>query len=923
MAPEAGPILNGIPSQLPDIDPDETQEWIDSLDAVLDEKGRTRARYIMLKLIERARQQQVGVPSLTATDYINTIPPEREPWFPGDEDVEREMRRYIRWNAAIMVHRAQRPGIGVGGHISTYASAATLYEVGMNHFFRGKDHPGGGDQIYFQGHASPGMYARSFLEGHLTEAQLDGFRQEKSHLVDGKVEAVPSYPHPRLLPNYWEFPTVSMGIGPMNAIYQAQFNKYLHNRGIKDTSQQDVWAFLGDGEMDEPESRGLLQLAANEELDNLNFVINCNLQRLDGPVRGNGKIIQELEAFFRGAGWNVIKVVWGRGWDPLLAADRDGALVHIMNQTSDGDYQTFRANDGKYVRDHFFGRDPRTAKMVEGWSDEQVWWDLKRGGHDYRKVFAAYQAARQHTGQPTVILAKTIKGYGLGSHFAGRNATHQMKKMTLDDLKAFRDSLRIPISDEQLEADPYQPPYYHPGADSDVIKYSIDRRRKLGGTLPSRRVEFEPLKLPGDEAYAQVKKGSGKQEVATTMAFVRLLKDLLRDKEFGPRIVPIIPDEARTFGMDAFFPTIKIYNPNGQNYTPVDAELMLAYRESTTGQILHLGINEAGSLAAFTAAATSYATHGKPMIPIYVFYSMFGFQRTGDSIWAAADQMSRGFLIGATAGRTTLTGEGLQHADGHSPLLAATNPAVVHYDPAYAYEIAHIMQDGLRRMYGEGTTNDEANVIYYLTVYNEPLQQPKEPEGVDVEGIVRGMHKVSEADTEGWTHTPPRAQILGSGVGVPWALEAQQLLADDWGVAADVWSVTSWNELRRDGLKADEQEFRRPDGPPVKPWVTQCLEGTEGPVVAVSDYMRAVQDQIREWVPGTYASLGADGFGFSDTRAAARRFFRIDGPSVAVRTLQLLAKEGKVDADVPAKAADKYRLDDVTAGTSGNAGGES
>ncbi|MBC9821266.1 pyruvate dehydrogenase (acetyl-transferring), homodimeric type [Terrabacter sp. MAHUQ-38] len=923
MASEAGPILNGIPSQLPDIDPDETQEWIDSLDAVLDEKGRTRARYIMLKLIERARQQQVGVPSLTATDYINTIPPEREPWFPGDEDVEREMRRYIRWNAAIMVHRAQRPGIGVGGHISTYASAATLYEVGMNHFFRGKDHPGGGDQIYFQGHASPGMYARSFLEGHLTEADLDGFRQEKSHLVDGLVKAVPSYPHPRLLPDYWEFPTVSMGIGPMNAIYQAQFNKYLHNRGIKDTSQQDVWAFLGDGEMDEPESRGLLQLAANEELDNLNFVINCNLQRLDGPVRGNGKIIQELEAFFRGAGWNVIKVVWGRGWDPLLAADRDGALVHIMNQTSDGDYQTFRANDGKYVRDHFFGRDARTAKMVEGWTDDQIWWDLKRGGHDYRKVFAAYQAARAHTGQPTVILAKTIKGYGLGSHFAGRNATHQMKKMTLDDLKAFRDSLRIPISDEQLEANPYQPPYYHPGRDSEVIKYSVDRRQKLGGTLPSRRVQFEPVKLPGDEAYTQVKKGSGKQEVATTMAFVRLLKDLLRDKEFGPRIVPIIPDEARTFGMDAFFPTIKIYNPNGQNYTPVDAELMLAYRENSSGQILHLGINEAGSLAAFTAAGTSYATHGQPMIPIYVFYSMFGFQRTGDSIWAAADQMSRGFLIGATAGRTTLTGEGLQHADGHSPLLAATNPAVVHYDPAYGYEIAHIMQDGLRRMYGEGNTPEESNVIYYLTVYNEPIQQPKEPEGVDVEGILRGMHRISEADTEGWTHEPPRAQILGSGVGVPWALEAQQLLADDWGVAADVWSVTSWNELRRDGLAADEQEFLSPDAEKRVPWVTQCLEGTQGPVIAVSDYMRAVQDQIQQWVPGTFASLGADGFGFSDTRPAARRFFHIDGPSVAVRTLQQLAKDGKVDADVPRRAAEKYQLDDVTAGTSGNAGGES
>jgi pyruvate dehydrogenase E1 component len=923
VASEAGPILNGIPSQLPDIDPEETQEWIDSLDAVIDEQGRTRARYVMLKLIERARQQQIGVPSLTATDYINTIPPEREPWFPGDEDVEREFRRYIRWNAAVMVHRAQHPAISVGGHISTYASAATLYEVGMNHFFRGKDHPGGGDQIFFQGHASPGMYARSYLEGHLTEADLDGFRQEKSHIVDGKIRALPSYPHPRLLPNYWEFPTVSMGLGPMNAIHQAQFNKYLHNRGLKDTSQQHVWAFLGDGEMDEPESRGLLQLAANEELDNLTFVINANLQRLDGPVRGNGKIIQELEAFFRGAGWNVIKVVWGRGWDPLLAADRDGALVHIMNQTSDGDYQTFRANDGKYVRDHFFARDPRTLKMVENWTDDQIWWDLKRGGHDYRKVYAAYQAAMQHTGQPTVILAKTIKGYSLGQHFAGRNATHQMKKMTLADLKAFRDSLRIPITDAQLEADPYRPPYYHPGADHDVVKYSVDRRAQLGGTLPSRKVDFAPISLPDDSAYAQVKKGSGKQGVATTMAFVRLLKDLLRDKEFGKRIVPIIPDEARTFGMDSFFPTIKIYNPHGQNYTPVDHELMLAYREAVQGHILHMGINEAGSVAAFTAAATSYATHGEPMIPIYVFYSMFGFQRTGDSIWAAADQMSRGFLIGATAGRTTLTGEGLQHADGHSPLLASTNPAVVHYDPAYGYEIAHIMQDGLRRMYGSGQEGDAANLIYYLTVYNEPIVQPAEPEGVDVEGILKGMYKLSSANTEGWSHTPARAQLLASGVGVQWALEAQKLLADDWGVAADVWSVTSWNELRRDGLAADEQEFLRPDEERRVPWVTKCLDGTEGPVVAVSDYMRAVQDQIREWVPGTYASLGADGFGFSDTRQAARRFFHIDGPSLVVRTLQLLAKEGKVDAGAPAKAADMYRLEDVTAGTSGTAGGES
>jgi pyruvate dehydrogenase E1 component len=916
---EAGPILNGIPSQLPDTDPEETQEWLESLDGVIESAGRTRARYVMLKLLERAREMQVGVPSLTATDYINTISPEQEPWFPGDEDVEREYRRWIRWNAAIMVHRAQRPGIGVGGHISTYASAATLYEVGMNHFFRGPDHPGGGDQVFFQGHASPGMYARAFLEGRLTEDQLDGFRQEKSHIVDGEIRALPSYPHPRLMPTFWQFPTVSMGIGPMNAIYQAQFNKYLHHRGIKDTSQQHVWAFLGDGEMDEPESRGVLQVAANDELDNLTFVINCNLQRLDGPVRGNGKIIQELEAFFRGAGWNVIKVIWGRGWDPLLAADRDGALVHVMNSTSDGDYQTFRANDGAYVREHFFGRDPRTRAMVENWSDDDVWWKLKRGGHDYRKVFAAYQAAMNHTGQPTVILAKTIKGYGLGSHFAGRNATHQMKKMTLDDLKAFRDDMRIPVTDAQLEGDPYQPPYYHPGKDHKAIQYMLERRAALGGSVPSRHVQHDSLKLPGDDAYAQLKKGSGKQEIATTMAFVRLLKDLMRDKEFGARVVPIIPDEARTFGMDSFFPTIKIYNPHGQNYTPVDAELMLAYRESETGQILHLGIDEAGSLAAFTAVGTSYATHGQPMVPIYVFYSMFGFQRTGDEIWAATDQMTRGFLIGATAGRTTLTGEGLQHADGHSPLLASTNPALVSYDPAYGYEIAHIVQDGLRRMYGD---NPE-NVIYYLTVYNEPLVQPKEPDNVDVEGILRGMYLLAPAKTDGWEHQPARAQLLASGVGVPWALEAQQLLAEDFGVAADVWSVTSWSELRRDGMACDEQEFLDPERERRVPWVTQKLADAPGPVLAVSDYMRAVQDQIAQYVPGDFMSLGADGFGFSDTRPAARRFFHIDGPSLAVRTLQQLAKRGEVPADYAAKAAEKYRLHDVTAGTSGNAGGES
>ncbi|MBO1754516.1 pyruvate dehydrogenase (acetyl-transferring), homodimeric type [Allobranchiibius sp. CTAmp26] len=915
---ETGPILNGIPSQLPDIDPEETAEWLDSLDAVIDQGGQARARYVMLKMLERARERQIGVPSLTATDYINTIPAESEPWFPGDEEVERRYRAWMRWNAAIMVHRAQRPEVGVGGHISTYASAATLYEVGFNHFFRGKDHPGGGDQIFIQGHASPGIYARAYLEGRLTEDQLDGFRQEQSHRVDGRRMGLPSYPHPRNMPGFWEFPTVSMGIGPMNAIHQAQFNRYLHGRGLKDTSQQHVWAYLGDGEMDEPESRGLLQLAAVEGLDNLTFVINCNLQRLDGPVRGNGKIIQELESFFRGAGWNVIKCIWGRGWDTLLGADRDGALVHLMNTTPDGDYQTFRANDGAYVREHFFGRDPRTRDMVKDWSDEDIWWKLKRGGHDYRKVYAAYRAAMEHHGQPTVILAHTIKGYSLGTHFAGRNATHQMKKLALDDLKTFRDSLEIPVSDQQLEDNPYLPPYYHPGEKDPAIEYLRERRTKLGGGVPSRRTEGISLKLPGDSAYASSKKGSGKQQIATTMAFVRGLRDLMRDKDFGKHIVPIIPDEARTFGMDSFFPTAKIYNPHGQNYTSVDAELMLAYKEATDGQILHLGINEGGSVAAFTAVGTSYATHGIPMVPIYVFYSMFGFQRTADFIWAAADQMARGFLIGATAGRTTLTGEGLQHADGHSLLLASTNPAVIAYDPAFAYETSHIMQDGIRRMFGD---NPE-NVIYYLTVYNEPMQQPAEPEDVDVEGILRGMHRIADGSSDGVGDDAPRVQLLASGVGVPWALEAQQLLKDDFGVVADVWSVTSWNELRRDGLDCDEHSFLHPEEERRVPYVTRRLQDAPGPIIAVSDWMRAVQDQIGQWVPGDYVTLGADGFGFSDTRQAARRFFHIDGPSMAVRALQALADRGEIDASKAREAAEKYRLLDVTAGASGNAGGE-
>jgi pyruvate dehydrogenase E1 component len=903
-------ISDGLPSQLPDIDPEETSEWIESLDGVIDDGGAKRARYVMLRLLERARERQVGVPPLTSTDYINTISPEQEPWFPGDEAVERRIRAFIRWNAAVLVHRAQRPEIGVGGHISTYASSASLYEVGMNHFFRGKDHPGGGDHIFFQGHASPGMYARAFLEGRLSEHQLDGFRQELSHPGGG----LPSYPHPRLMPDFWEFPTVSMGLGPLNAIYQARFNRYLHHRGIKDTSDQHVWAFLGDGEMDEVESLGAIGLAAREELDNLTFVINCNLQRLDGPVRGNGKVIQELESFFRGAGWNVIKVVWGREWDPLLAADADGALVNLMNVTPDGDYQTFKGESGAYVREHFFGRDPRTRKLVEGMSDDEIW-GLKRGGHDYRKLYAAYKAATEHTGQPTVILAKTIKGWTLGSHFEARNATHQMKKLTLDDLKQFRDRLYLDIPDSKLEDNPYLPPYFHPGEKSDEMQYMHERRRQLGGFLPSRRTAAKSLAVPDSKTFGDVKRGSGKQKVATTMAFVRLLKDLMRDKDFGARWVPIIPDEARTFGMDSLFPTKKIYSPHGQTYTSVDRELFLSYKEATNGQILHEGINEAGSTASFIAAGTAYATHDEPMIPLYIFYSMFGFQRTADELWAAADQMTRGFLLGATAGRTTLNGEGLQHEDGHSLLIAATNPAVVAYDPAFAFEIAHIVENGLHRMYGE----HQENVFYYLTIYNEPILQPAEPAEVDVEGLLKGIYRYAAGpQTDG-----AKAQILASGTGMQWAIKAQQLLAQDWDVSADVWSVTSWTELRRDAVDVEEHNLMHPGDEPKVPYIKEKLTGTDGPVVAVSDWMRAVPDLISRWIPNDYTSLGTDGYGMSDTRHALRRHFHVDAESIAVAALRQLALQGKVPAHVPAEAARKYAIDDVNAAPVGETGGDS
>jgi len=894
-----------------DLDPQETAEWLESLDAVAQRHGRGRAREIMQSLLRRSHELQLNVPLVPTTDYINTISPEDEPQFPGDEAIERTYRAWMRWNAAVMVHRAQRPGISVGGHISSFASSASLYEVGFNHFFKGHDHPQGADSIFVQGHASPGPYARAFLEGRISADEMDNFRQEKSRPKPGR--GLPSYPHPRLMPDFWQFPTVSMGLGPINAIYQAQFNRFLEGRGFKDTSQQHVWAFLGDGELDEVESRGALQLAANEQLDNLTFVVNANLQRLDGPVRGNGKIIQELESFFRGAGWNVIKVIWGREWDSLLANDHEGALVNLMNRTPDGDYQTYKTESGKFVRENFFARDPKTLQLVDHLSDDQIW-DLKRGGHDYNKIYAAYQAAVNHKGQPTVIIAKTIKGYGLGKRFEGRNATHQMKKMTLDDLKDFRDAMRVPISDAQLEADPYQPPYYTPGNDSPEIQYMHERRRELGGYLPERRTKYVDFALPEDKAYAVPRAGSGNQEVATTMAFVRMLKDLLKADGTGERIQMIIPDEARTFGMDAFFPTAKIYNPNGQKYMSVDRDLLLSYKEAPNGQILHTGINEAGSMAAFTASGTSYATHGQPIIPIYVFYSMFGFQRTADQVWLAGDQMARGFMIGATAGRTTLTGEGLQHADGHSLVIASTNAAVVAYDPAYGYEIAHITKAGLERMYGGN--HQDPNVIYYLTVYNEPMLQPAEPADVDVDGILKGMHLISKNSAEGH-----KAQILASGVSVPWALEAQQLLLE-WGVSADVWSVTSWGELRRDGLAADERKFLYPNEEAPVSYVAQKLSEAKGPKLGVSDFMHAVPDMIRPWVPGSYATLGADGFGFSDTRPAARRHFKIDGPSIAVRILEQLVEKDKIDRSVPQQAIDKYRLHDVNAGTSGSAGGD-
>ena len=883
--------------QLPDPDPQETLDWIDALDSVVRVAGPDRAQFILYRLLKRARQLQIGLPPLTQTRYINTISPEQEPPFPGDEWMEHRIRRMVRWNAVAMVLRANNLTAGIGGHLATYASAATLYEVGFNHFFHGKDAAGMGDQVFVQGHAAPGIYARAFLEGRLTEERLDHFRRE---VVPG--QGLSSYPHPRLMPDFWEFPTVSMGLGPLAAVYQARFNRYLHARGIKDTGQNHVWAFLGDGEMDEPEAIAALGLAGRDGLDNLTFVVNCNLQRLDGPVRGNGKIIQELEGLFRGAGWNVIKVIWGREWDPLLAADVDGVLVHRMNETLDGEFQKFSVESGAYIREHFFGGDPRLQALVAHLSDDDLQ-RLRRGGHDYRKVFAAYTAALAHRGAPTVVLAKTVKGWTLGPGVEARNITHQAKKLSEAELRIFRDRLELPIPDDRLK----EAPYYHPGADAPEIEYLLERRRALGGPLPRRVVIPRELDLPGDAAFAEFAAGSGGQAVSTTMAFAKLLRNLIRDRSIGRRVVPIVPDEARTFGMDPLFKEVGIYAARGQLYEPVDSNLVLSYRESTDGQVLEEGITEAGASASLQAAATSYATHGEPMLPFYIFYSMFGFQRTGDELWALGDVRGRGFLMGATAGRTTLHGEGLQHDDGQSLLLASAYPAIRAYDPAFAYETGEIVRDGIARMLsGE-------DVSYYITLYNENYVMPAMPDGA-AEGIVRGLYRFRAA--------PPmdgepraRATLLGSGSILQQVLRAQELLAERFGVAADVWSATSYQRLRVDALEVERWNRLHPAEPRRTPYVTSALSeaGAAGPIVAASDFVAAVPDQVARWIPGTWVSLGTDGFGRSDTREALRRFFEVDAEHIAVATLSALAQGERIERGLVEQAIGELGVDPAKA----------
>jgi len=893
-------FIDGFVRQIPDTDQVETSEWLDSLQAVIDISGKARARYLIARMMERAREQGVGVPAMVSTPYINTIAPEQEPWFPGDEDMERRIRSIIRWNAAVMVARANRRFDGLGGHLATYASAASLYEVGFNHFFRGKDDGGAGDQVFMQGHAAPGIYSRAFLEGRISEDQLDRFRRE----VEGG--GLPSYPHPRHMPGFWEFPTVSMGLGLINAVYQARFNRYLLHNEMADTSRSRVWCFAGDGEMDEPESLAGLSIAAREQLDNLVFVVNCNLQRLDGPVRGNGKIIQELEALFRGAGWHVIKVVWGREWDELLARDVDGVLLNQMNTTVDGQFQKFAVESGAYIRERFFGPDPRLAKMVEHLSDDDLR-HLRRGGHDYRKVYAAYKAAVEHQGSPTVILAQTIKGWALGPDFEARNATHQLKKMSEAELKTFRDRLYLDIPDSVLEGDAL-PPYHHPGPDSPEVQYLQERRRALDGYLPHRVVRARPVEGPAEDVFADLFAGTGEKiQASTTTAFARLLRKFLADPGIGRRVVPIIPDEARTFGLDALFREYKIYAPGGQLYEPVDADLLLSYQEGKFGRILEEGITEAGSMSSFTAAGTAYATWGVPIIPFFIYYSMFGFQRVGDLIWSFGDQRGRGFMLGATAGRTTLTGEGLQHTDGNSQVLALPVPNCRAYDPAFAYEMGVIVRDGIERMFGP----DPEDVFYYLTLYNENYSMPAKPEGVD-DGILRGLYRYAGAPEVGkgkGKNGNHRARILGSGPLLRMALGARELLADQFGVAAEVWSATSYKLLAEEALSTERWNRLHPTEPARVPYVTEQLDAGEGPVVAVTDFIKGLAEQIGRFVPAPFVPLGTDGFGWSDTRDALRRHFEVDAEHIAVAVLASMARSGDLKSEVVADAIRRFDID--------------
>ncbi|MBX7068965.1 MAG: pyruvate dehydrogenase (acetyl-transferring), homodimeric type [Microthrixaceae bacterium] len=884
--------------QLPDVDPIETAEWVDSIDAVANKLGRPRASFLLARI--EARAEELGIPNsgLLTTPYLNTIPPSAQDWFPGDEDLERRIRAFIRWNAVAMVVRANHAADGIGGHLSTFASSAALYDVGFNHFFRGKDDGNPGDHIYVQGHAAPGIYARAFLEGRLTEEQLDRFRRE----IGGG--GLSSYPHPRLMPEFWEFPTVSMGLGPINSIYHARFNRYLHNRRIDATDTSRVWCFVGDGECDEPETLGSIALAGRERLDNLTWVVNCNLQRLDGPVRGNGKIIQELEGVFRGAGWNVVKVIWGSAWDELIERDVDGALVDKMNSTVDGEFQRYAVEDGGYARERFFGPDTRLRHLVEHLSDEQIA-ALPRGGHDYRKLYAAYHwATTNSTGRPTVILAKTIKGWTLGSEVMGRNATHQIKKMTAVQLRALRERLRLDDVISDADIDDGEPPFVRLAEGSPEQEYLLARRRALGGPVPSRRTTVRrPLPQPDPSSFTELLAGSGGQPASTTTAFTRLLRNLSRDPNVGERIVPIVPDEARTFGMDSLFRELKIYAAQGQKYEPVDHHLLLSYAESADGQILEEGITEAGSMASWTAAATAYSVRGVPMIPFFIFYSMFGFQRVGDLIWAAADARARGFLLGATAGRTTLLGEGLQHQDGHSLVLASTVPTCRAYDPAFAYEMAVLVHDGIERMYANGE-----DVFYYLTLYNENYPMPAMPEGVDpavvARGVVDGLYRWSPAPDR-----PLRATILFSGTAWSAAAEAQRILADDYGVGAELWSATSYKLLREDAMEAERWNRLHPTQSPRIPLVTTLLDDSAGPIVAVSDFNRAVPDQISRWAPRSWRSLGTDGFGRSDDRAALRRFFETDAPHVVVAVLTSLMEDGGVDPAVVQSAIERFGID--------------